>query len=53
MLHHVFITLTTEAFVASFYVDAMASAVAARFCLTFVIIWTTGKKSEEQYNVYT
>lgn len=31
MLHHVFIALTTVAFVSSFYVDAKASAVAARF----------------------
>lgn len=40
MLHHVFITLTTETFVAPIYVDAVAPAVAARFRLTFIIIWT-------------
>lgn len=40
MLHHVLITLTTETFVAPIYVDAVASAVAARFRLTFIIIWT-------------
>lgn len=41
-LHHVLVALTTEAFVASDRVDAVTSAVATRFRLTFVIVWITG-----------
>lgn len=41
-LHHVLVALTTEAFVASVRVDAVTSAVATRFRLTFVIVWMTG-----------
>lgn len=38
MLHHVFVALTTEAFVASLHVDAVTSAMATRFRLTFIIV---------------
>lgn len=41
-LHHVLVALATEAFVASLCVDAVTSAMATRFRLTFVIVWMTG-----------
>lgn len=41
-LHHVLVALATEAFVASVRVDAVTSAMATRFRLTFVIVWMTG-----------
>lgn len=41
-LHHVLVALATEAFVAAVRVDAVTSAMATRFQLTFVIVWMTG-----------
>lgn len=41
-LHHVLVALATEAFVAPVRVDAVTSAMAARFQLTFVIVWMAG-----------
>lgn len=38
VLDHMFVTLATVAFVTSFDVDAVASAVATRFRLTFIIV---------------
>lgn len=48
MLHHVFVALTTQAFVASFIVDALAFAVTTGLWHTFIVIWTTEEETEAQ-----
>lgn len=50
MLHHVFVALTTQAFVASFIVDALAFAVTTGLWHTFIVIWTTEEETEAQLN---
>lgn len=50
VLHHVFVALTTEAFVASVRVDAVTSAMATRFRLTFVIVWMTENNELNLWN---
>lgn len=51
VLHHVFVALATEAFEAAVRVDAVASAVATRFQVAFIIVWTTRDSTTKVWNI--